>query len=785
MTRRTVIGSPLLLGAQRISNKFFRGLGPAGTAGGESPTPAPDVQNGFLLENSNHKLEFDRKNARLLSFRSTFAPDQEFAVAADLLPVFVIQYLTGDKQFQQIASTDAQKFEIQSTGKTLRAVFSGLGGLDLAATVTIRMVDDELLSRWSISIRNRANLALTDVQFPFLVAPYHLGGKPGTEAVLQPLTTGRLVQAPHPQDLEPDSPHAWQFRPENFDTHHYPGLTFAQFLAYYNDRAGIYIACQDDSGSIKLIKPVHNRAGGIRLGIAHVGDWPTDGERDLGYDVVVQAFKGDWYDAADLYREWSLKQRWAVAPLHKRTDVPEWLLDSPPHIIVRMQGQLDNGPAEPNKEFLPYPKIVPLLDKISKRIDAPLVPVVMSWERPGPWVYPDCFPPVGGDEALHDFTELARARGWHVCSYCNGTRWVTQHFWSGYDGEKYFAEQNGKETVCRTHDQQAWSENWGRAWRPSYAGCLGVVKTRELAENLVRRLTDDGLDWIQFLDQNAACSTFPCFAPDHGHPPAPGKWMNAAMRSLLDSFQQIATEQAKASHGQRRFVFSVESPPNEVFMPNFQICDQRIAPPGHPDYGTLFFPLYSFLYHEFIIIQGGFGVAPTPYHLEIRSAYNLIMGEIPGAILTGDGSLLNRGDTDAWWSPWSPAFGNNDDSIAMLRCTVALRRGKGRNYLVFGRMHRPANTTGIKIVHWESNGRVQEIPAVFHSAWKDPQGRFGIVLANWTKEKQTVTLSDSRLGKQAMESISGNEVSTRPRVVERGNLSVSLPPLTCALIEGQ
>ena len=92
MTRRTVIGSPLLLGAQRIWNKLFRGSGPAGTARGESPNPAPDAKDGILLENSNHKLEFDRKNARLLSFRSTLAPDQEFAVATDLLPVFVIQY---------------------------------------------------------------------------------------------------------------------------------------------------------------------------------------------------------------------------------------------------------------------------------------------------------------------------------------------------------------------------------------------------------------------------------------------------------------------------------------------------------------------------------------------------------------------------------------------------------------------------------------------------------------------------------------------------------------------
>ena len=72
----------------------------------------------------------------------------------------------------------------------------------------------------------------------------------------------------------------------------YPGLTFAQFLTYYNDRAGIYMACNDNSGGIKLIKPVHNRVGGIRLGFAHVGDWPANGERDLGYDVVLPHVQG-------------------------------------------------------------------------------------------------------------------------------------------------------------------------------------------------------------------------------------------------------------------------------------------------------------------------------------------------------------------------------------------------------------------------------------------------------------------------------------------------------------
>jgi len=311
-----------------------------------------------------------------------------------------------------------------------------------------------------------------------------------------------------------------------------------------------------------------------------------------------------------------------------------------------------------------------------------------------------------------------------------------------------------------------------------------VAKTREMAENLVQRLTDDGLDWIQFLDQNAACSTFPCFARDHGHPVGPGKWMNAAMQAMLDGFRKIAARRFSESDGKLGIAFSVESPPNELFMPNFHVCDQRIAPPGHSDHGTLFFPLYSFLYHEFLLIQGGFGVAPTPYHLQIRSAYNLIMGEIPGALLTGDGSLLNRGDTDAWWSPWSSSVGSEEDSVAMLRSAIALRRGAARDYLVFGRMQRPSKASAIKVVHWESNGKVHDIPAVFHSAWQSPQGRLGVVLANWTQESQNIDLTDPRLGSQITETTSLSELERNPRRIEEGIVSISLAPLSCMLIEG-
>jgi hypothetical protein len=785
MNRRTVVFSPILLATKRFMG-LFRSSRSASSAEKDGPgREESSTAERLVLSNGNHRLEFNSRTAQLVSLRSLAAPDQEFIPPNDHHPVFTIQYLDRTRAFQQITSTQAQEIKVRRNqqasvkgGAGLTADFMGLGGLDLSAMVTISMAADDPAGRWSLSIINGAGLLITDVQFPYIVVSYHLAGAQGTEAVLQPYSNGRLFVAPQPQDLEPDSPHAWQFRPENGDTSHYPGSMFAQFLAYYNDRAGVYVACDDTSGAIKLIKPVHSNSG-VRLGIAHVGDWPAHGERKLEYDIVVQTFTGSWYEAAELYRDWSLKQQWAQTPLHKRTEVPAWLLDSPPHIIVRMQGQLDAGPGEPNRQFLPYRKIVPLLENISQKIEAPVVAVIMSWERPGPWIYPDCFPPVGGDESVREFTAMMRKRGWRVGSFCNGTRWVVHHFWTDYDGRKYFAEHGGAQTVCKTHHQKVWREWWDQTWRPSYACCLGVPKTTQIAGHFIRHLVADGLDWVQFLDQNVGCSTFPCYADDHGHPPYPGKWMTAAMESLIQEFRQINAETAQQSGGERKLAFSVEQPPNEYFMADFQICDARVIPPGHKGWESNFIPLYHFLYHEFVLIQGGFGSAPEPYHMPIRSAYNLVVGEIPGGVITGDGLLLNKDTFN--WAPWEPPIGNNDDSLEALRTTTALRRGKARDFLVFGRMQRPSDVRNIKIMEWQFGGDMHRIPSVFHSAWRDPQSRFGIVLANWTKETQTVQIADSRLGRQFTESISSSEVRSKvlPMISE---VSVSLPSLSCALL---
>ena len=120
---------------------------------------------------------------------------------------------------------------------------------------------------------------------------------------------------------------------------------------------------------------------------------------------------------------------------------------------------------------------------------------------------------------------------------------------------------------------------------------------------------------------------------------------------------------------------SVEQPCNEYCLPLFQQCDVRVGPPSSGQ--DSFVPLYHYLFHECIIMHGMMGYGPEPYHLPIRNAYNGVLGEIPGAVMIGDGTLLNKNTGN--WAPWEPRVGSDDDALEMIRTVTAMRRGPGRD----------------------------------------------------------------------------------------------------------
>ena len=591
----------------------------------------------IALESLSDVLQFDSKTMSLVSFRSKSSPDQEFIAPANHHPVFILGYLDENRQYCWLTSRQAETVQVQLVDKgnsqELRAVFSRIDNEDIRVTCSVKASIEDRFIHWSVALTNHTNLQIVDLQFPFIVCAYDLGGAPGSEAILLPhgYGSGRLIARPGEaipsggawrQKLAPDSWREWEFCSRMGDCTHYPGMQFAQFLAYYNDRAGLYLACNDTAANVKRFAALHHEPG-IRLGIAHVGDWPQNEERKLEYEILLGSFNGDWYAAADLYREWSSKQKWFI-PLNRRQDIPAWLIDSPVYLTIRPQGILDVGADNAVNEFLPLEeKCIPILENLAEKVKASLAIVLMGWEHAGSWVYPDSFPPVGGEEGMAVFVKSIRSHGWHAGSFCNGTRWVVGQGWSGYDGRSFFERNHAVESLCREADGTLWRENWDADWRPSYAACLGTEKTNQTAQSFVKHLVGWGMESLQFLDQNNGSSTFPCFADDHGHPPAPGKWMAESMQKFMQGLHQISHEMSEPG-----VVHSAESGLNETCLPLFQETELRTFPPG---YGIDTVPLYQYLFHECIILQGMMGNAPEPYHLVIRNAVNCVLGGSPAA----------------------------------------------------------------------------------------------------------------------------------------------------------
>jgi hypothetical protein len=149
--------------------------------------------------------------------------------------------------------------------------------------------------------------------------------------------------------------------------------------------------------------------------------------------------------------------------------------------------------------------------------------------------------------------------------------------------------------------------------------------------------------------------------------------------------------------------------------------------------------------------------------------------------MIGDGTLLNKDTMN--WAPWEPKVGSDDDAVEMIRTVTALRRGPGKDFLVYGRMLRPATVAGIPTIEWTHGKRTHRIPAVFHAAWQAPDGRVGIVLANWTDQEQVIGVSDSQLDGSLMLHISGRELTSRDVPDAAGGIRITLPPLSCAVVE--
>jgi len=674
-------------------------------ASGEAAAPPP-----VAVLNRGYRLLIDPKHGSIASFQSTYGVDRELLIPNHAgLPLFKIELINERRELKTVNSSQAKHIAVRreegEKEQTLTIEFAGIAELPVDARVTVRCPTDEPLTYWNLELKNGTDSWIGHIQFPVIEVPFdnprdeHLSsmlwsiGDGGLTSPVEPsMQVGGWFQSRH------NSPEIWRYN-------NYPGQwASTQLMAYYNDLGGLYIACDDASGAPKFIDPLLEDDG-VTMGLGHYPGTRGPNQAKLPYNVVLGTFHGDWYAAAEIYREWASKQSFCATKLSDRKDIPKWITESPIGIMFPMRGQCDwDGPAVANPEYTPAANALPYLEKVAAGLEAPLMPLIFNWEKAGPWVQPDSFPPVGGDASMRELMAKSKEKGWHPGIYGDGLNWVTWQKNTDYDGMPYFNAHGGEAASCVSWDGTPLAER-AFAWRASYTTCVGTEGARKMVTDMTRQMAELGPGMVQQFDQGPGPKA--CYATDHGHPPVPGPWMIADFKDLLRADRDAARS---ANH---EIAMSCEAAPPETFLQDFQIWDARVRT----------CPLYSFIYHEYGIgHEGLYTNRISDETLRLSVARALVTGYMLNFTLRDKGLI-----TYDWDQPWTRAIPDQAAIFDWAKRVNQLRTGLARDYLIYGRMLRPWKVS--KVTHRDFGWGKE--PLVQSATWQAQDGRIGVVLANF------------------------------------------------------
>jgi hypothetical protein len=745
----------------------------------------------ITVERKYYKLMLDDKTGSVSSIMDKETGQELLSSSHEKKPVFYIRHRLKDGTIHNLSAFDATScsYEFEESENSLKIIlnFLKINREDMNAKVTIKLNDSDPLIYFFLKINNKSGISIEWVDFPNISVPFYTNSSYDYEKILWPLGEGVLIDSANIPNLS--SKAVFMNNDILYETNSYPGiypgLVTSQMLAYYNNKFGLYIASYDPEGGPKHIQPLMVE-NGVALNFVHyVGG---NNNTKMSYPVVLRSFKGDWFTAAEFYRNWAYKQPWCRKKIFERKDIPGWWLESPVVTSFPVRCIIDSDSALINKDYYPLPKSISLLKKISKVIDSTLVPVIYQWEKSGPWVQPDCFPPIGGEKEFIDFFNDIRGFNWHGGVYSNGTRWVVESIQTGYDGIKKFIDSGAEQVSCFLPDGKPWAEIWDAPWRRSFRLCVKNKRTTDILLNIEKKLIEYGMEYLQLLDQNLGGHVFHCYSRNHGHPANPGVWLIYGMKELLSCINELCIDVNK------KIIIATEGPPGEVFIPYYS------GSAGRSNWlwwiGEAI-PLFQFLYHEFIQIHhGDLWDFKDDNALLLKIAISFIYGDNFAIMLREKGKISLGHDTS-----WSRKILNQDKIIKLLKNANKLRKGAAKKYLIFGKMCRPFEIEKVDSIKFSLTGMPvfgnfimdfegisHNIPEILTSAWNSDGKTFGQVLINYTEQKKNIKLrifgNKKNFKKVKIRIfINDNILKEEKIVVLPYNLYLDIDALSAALVE--
>ena len=474
-----------------------------------------------------------------------------------------------------------------------------------------------------------------------------------------------------------------------------------QFMAAYRERehpTGLYVAMHDPWGSRKEI--VLQRDPGlesVRMRFDHPAPDMGRAKNDfrLSGEAVWQLLRGDWFDAAQIYKKWARKEAkwWPRRTAEGRSDTPLWMREL--NVWAQTGGTSDQcvTNVENFQEFLG-------------------VPVGFHWydwhQIPGDNDYPHYFP------AKLNFAEGVRElqrSSVFVMPYINGRLWDTHD--QGTNDWQF--TRLGLPGASKKEDGQPYIETYaskettGERVRLAVMCPTTAVWQQTVSNLVVRLLTEVGASAV-YIDQVAAATPMLCMDATHGHPLGGGHWWNEGYWKMLDSIRCAMP---------RGTMLTTECN-GEPFIRWF---DGYLTWTWERDGQVPAFPaVYAGTVQMFGRVYGGGETKDLA--LRMKSAQQLVFGEQIGWL--------------------NPGIVNENENADFFKRVVRTRSQFNR-YFYAGEMARPPKLVGSVppvSADWQWSGRWWVTnDAVLTGAWQIPkEKRLVMIFANVSDEPVTATV---------------------------------------------
>ncbi|MBI5688180.1 MAG: hypothetical protein HZC54_24170 [Verrucomicrobia bacterium] len=669
------------------------------------------------LETDTTRVAFDPdRNGAIVSLVDK-ATGRDFAAPKTSAPLL---YSLSFTNAPSLTEADAAGVTVKRDGDSVIIAAARHTNAAVAVECRFRTEPNSSLIFGRIAVRNNTGHPLTGVRFPALVWPKQLGALPEREFLVLPRNDGCLIQAPGNIGWLPSAP--------------YPGSASMQFLAHYDDTAGLYAASYDNQCFTKSFG-VERRGDVFRLAMTHRPAIQSRGEWRTEYDVVIGTFRGDWQTAADIYKQWALKQPWCRRTLAQRVadgDVPRWLAEPSLFYAYSLRGEV-----EPRKIGNRLPTVPAQAEAWRELLGGPTTFMLMSWEKLGPWVTPDYFPPFGGEKAFMAATAALHAKGHRTLVFLSGLNWTLRKQGGcdagTLDDTAVFEKRGAASAICGSDGKPLLSGKADAGVGEHAVVCPATPQAREMLLGAALECQRLGIDCVQ-ADQIVGGGMAACFSDKHGHPRGGGNWSAQALYKIFDEVRR---------EGKKRdpdFAWSMEEP-GEFFIPVLDTYHARDYAQGRwprDGAGVIGVPLFTHVYHEFMHGYGGdsCGVSTNAGGSTLyQQGMNLVCGKAPGVAV--------------WTRAYDPKA-TDAAQARLLRGHVELWRGPAREFLVFGRRvaAKPLDVPTVRGKFYTGGDRKPrelDVPAVLHSQWRSPAGDEAAVFACVASEPVSFTAFGQQL----------------------------------------